>query len=80
MLSLEDVCKYYGDRAVFDHVSWTMGDDGRVGLVGLNGAGKSTLLKMIAGMIEPDSGRISRPQRTRSATWRRTRPRSAAVR
>ena len=65
MLSLEDVCKYYGDRAVFDHVSWSMPDDARVGLVGLNGAGKSTLLKTIAGIIEPDSGRISRPQRTR---------------
>jgi len=65
VLSLEDVCKYYGDRAVFDHVSWSMPDDARVGLVGLNGAGKSTLLKTIAGIIEPDSGRISRPQRTR---------------
>jgi ATP-binding cassette, subfamily F, member 3 len=65
VLNLEDVCKYYGDRAVFDHVSWSMPDDARVGLVGLNGAGKTTLLKIIAGMIEPDSGRISRPQRTR---------------
>ncbi len=65
MLSLEDVCKYYGDRAVFDHVSWSMPDDGRVGLVGLNGAGKTTLLRLIAGVIEPDSGRVSRPQRTR---------------
>jgi len=65
VLSLDDLCKYYGDRAVFDHVNWSMGDDDRVGLVGLNGAGKSTLLKLIAGLIEPDSGRISRPQRTR---------------
>ncbi len=65
MISLEDVCKYYGDRAVFDHVSWSMPDDARVGLVGLNGAGKTTLLRMIAGVIDPDSGRISRPQRTR---------------
>jgi len=65
VLSLEDVCKYYGDRAVFDQVSWSMSDDGRVGLVGLNGAGKTTLMRMIAGEIEPDSGRVSRPQRTR---------------
>jgi ATP-binding cassette, subfamily F, member 3 len=66
VISLEDVCKYYGNRAVFDHVSWSMPDDARVGLVGLNGAGKTTLLRMIAGIIEPDSGRISRPQRTRT--------------
>ncbi len=42
-----------------------MADNGRVGLVGLNGAGKSTLLKMIADLTQPDSGRITRPQRTR---------------
>jgi len=65
MLSLDGLCKYFGDRAVFDHVNWSMGDDDRVGLVGLNGAGKSTLLKLIGGIIEPDAGRISRPQRTR---------------
>lgn len=65
MLSLEELTKHYGDRKIFDHVSWAMGDDARVGLVGLNGAGKSTLLKIIAGAIAPDGGRVSRPQRAR---------------
>ncbi|MGD0073292.1 MAG: ribosomal protection-like ABC-F family protein [Candidatus Binataceae bacterium] len=65
MLSLDGLCKYFADRAIFDHVNWSMADDDRVGLVGLNGAGKSTLLKLVAGIIEPDAGRISRPQRTR---------------
>ncbi len=64
MLSLDDLCKSYGGRVIFDHVSWSMNDDDRVGLVGLNGAGKTTLLKMIAGVIELDSGRLSRPQKT----------------
>ncbi|MDB5107246.1 MAG: transporter ATP-binding protein, partial [Candidatus Binatus sp.] len=65
MLSLDNLSKSYGGRKILDQVSWSMGDDGRVGLVGLNGAGKSTLLKMIAELMPPDSGRIARPQRSR---------------
>ena len=65
MLSLDNLSKSYGGRKILDRVSWSMADDGRVGLVGLNGAGKSTLLKMIAEVIPLDSGRITRPQRTR---------------
>ncbi|MGH7879606.1 MAG: ATP-binding cassette domain-containing protein, partial [Candidatus Binataceae bacterium] len=63
MLTVDKISKSYGGRVIFDAVSWAMPDDGRVSLVGLNGAGKSTLLKIIAGVIEPDGGRISRPQR-----------------
>src|SRR5208337_868341 len=65
MLSLDNLSKSYGGRKILDGVSWSMADDGRVGLVGLNGAGKSTLLKMVAEVIPLDSGRITRPQRTR---------------
>ena len=65
MLTLDKVTKHYGGRTIFDRASWAMPDDGRVGLVGLNGAGKSTLLRMIAELIQPDGGRISRPQRSR---------------
>jgi ATP-binding cassette subfamily F protein 3 len=64
VLALDNLSKSYGGRAIFDSVSWSMADDGRVGLVGLNGAGKSTLLRIVAGVIAPDSGRIARPQRT----------------
>jgi ATP-binding cassette, subfamily F, member 3 len=64
MLALDKVSKFYGDRAIFDAVSWSMADDARVGLVGLNGAGKSTLLRMIAEIVAPDAGRIARPQRS----------------
>src|SRR6202166_4297525 len=65
VLTLDKVSKSFGGRTILDHVSWSMPADDRVSLVGLNGAGKSTLLRMIAGIIEPDSGRITRPQRTR---------------
>ena len=64
MLALDKVSKFYGDRAIFDAASWSMADDARVGLVGLNGAGKSTLLRMIAEIVAPDAGRITRPQRS----------------
>jgi ATP-binding cassette, subfamily F, member 3 len=65
MLTLDKISKSFGGRVIFDAVSWSMPDDARVSLVGLNGAGKSTLLRLIAGVIEPDSGRVSRAQRTR---------------
>jgi ATP-binding cassette subfamily F protein 3 len=65
LLTLDKVSKFYGGRAIFDAASWSMTDDARVALVGLNGAGKTTLLRMVAGVVEPDAGRVSRPQRTR---------------
>ncbi|MGH7948997.1 MAG: ABC-F family ATP-binding cassette domain-containing protein [Candidatus Binataceae bacterium] len=65
MLALDNITKSFGERRIFDGVSWSMPDGARVGLVGLNGAGKSTLMRMVAGIVEPDSGRITRPQQTR---------------
>ncbi|HVN63019.1 MAG TPA: ABC-F family ATP-binding cassette domain-containing protein, partial [Candidatus Binataceae bacterium] len=65
MLSLDNLSKSYGGRVILDGVNWAMPDDGRAGLVGLNGAGKSTLMRMIAGLIEPDGGRIALPQQAR---------------
>jgi ATP-binding cassette subfamily F protein 3 len=65
VLSLDNISKSFGARKILADVSWSMADDGRVGLVGLNGAGKSTLLKIIGGVTAADSGRISLPQRAR---------------
>jgi ATP-binding cassette, subfamily F, member 3 len=65
VLTLDKISKFFGGRAIFDGVSCSMADNDRVSLVGLNGAGKSTLLKIIAGVIEPDAGRVSHPQRAR---------------
>jgi ATP-binding cassette subfamily F protein 3 len=61
MIQLSDLTKSFGDRALLDHVTWQITDGDRVGLCGPNGAGKTTLLKMMAGLDEPDSGRVLAP-------------------
>src|SRR5712675_1554362 len=61
MIQLSDLTKTFGDRVLFDHVTWQITDGERVGLCGPNGAGKTTLLKMMAGTEEPDSGTIVKP-------------------
>ena len=61
MIQLSELTKSFGDRTLFDRVTWQIGDGDRVGLCGPNGAGKTTLLKMLAGFDEPDSGLIVKP-------------------
>jgi ATP-binding cassette subfamily F protein 3 len=61
MIQLSDLTKAFGDRVLFDHVTWQITDRERVGLCGPNGAGKTTLLKMMAGLDEPDSGAVLKP-------------------
>jgi ATP-binding cassette subfamily F protein 3 len=61
MIQLSDLTRSFGDRVLFDHVTWQITDRERVGLCGPNGAGKTTLLKMLAGLDEPDAGSILKP-------------------
>jgi ATP-binding cassette subfamily F protein 3 len=61
MIQLQQVTKAFGEKVLFDHVNWRVGDRDRVGLCGPNGAGKTTLLRMLGGMDEPDSGEIQKP-------------------
>src|SRR5262245_48780791 len=61
MIQLQELTKSFGDRALFDHVTWQITDRERVGLCGPNGAGKTTLLRMMAGLDDPDSGAILKP-------------------
>ena len=61
MIQLAQLHKTFGDRVLFDHVTWQIGDRERVGLCGPNGAGKTTLLRMLAGIDEPDSGQVVMP-------------------
>src|SRR6267378_3659822 len=61
MIQLQELTKSFGDRVLFDHVTWQITDRERVGLCGPNGAGKTTLLRMMAGFDEPDSGAVLKP-------------------
>jgi len=57
MLSLEDVSAGYGCRTVLSTVDLQLRPGARIGLLGPNGAGKSTLVRLLAGGLEPASGR-----------------------
>jgi ATPase subunit of ABC transporter with duplicated ATPase domains len=54
------ISKSYGSEVVFADVDLVVPPRARIGLVGPNGAGKSTLLRLLAGLEEPDDGRIRR--------------------
>lgn len=64
LLRADGVAVTFGDRRVFADLSLTVTPGQRVGLLGENGAGKSTLLGVLAGELEPDAGRVERPERT----------------
>src|SRR5881392_3362995 len=60
LLSAQGLTKAYGARPLFTDLSFDLRAGERVGLIGPNGAGKSTLLRLLAGLEEPDAGRIRR--------------------
>ncbi len=64
MIQLESVAKGYGGQMLFRDVEWRIADGERIGLVGPNGAGKTTLCRILAGLEEPDHGRVSHPRGT----------------
>ncbi len=61
MIQLSGLTKSFGDRILFDNVTWQVDDGDRVGLCGPNGAGKTTLLRILAGTDEPDRGQVIKP-------------------
>src|SRR5262245_43384214 len=58
MIQLVDVTKRYDDTIVVDRLNLQIDHDEIVGMIGQHGAGKITTLKMIAGLVEPTSGRV----------------------
>lgn len=58
VVKIKQLKKSFGEHVIYDGVDLTFYRGDKVALVGPNGAGKSTLLKMVAGVLEPDSGKI----------------------
>ena len=60
LLGAEALHLEYPTRVIFDSITIGLNEGDRIGIVGRNGDGKSTLLRMLAGRLEPDSGRVTR--------------------
>lgn len=58
-LQVEDLTKSYGDRLLFDSISFGVNEGDKIGIIAKNGTGKSTLLKIIADKENVDDGKIT---------------------
>lgn len=56
VIEAENVSKSYGDRILFENLSFSLPPAGIVGIIGPNGVGKTTLFRLITGQEQPDSG------------------------
>lgn len=59
LLTMEHITKSYTERILLDDVGFSINENEKIGVIGINGMGKSTLLKVVAGIEECDSGKIS---------------------
>ncbi|QDP39850.1 ABC-F family ATP-binding cassette domain-containing protein [Radiobacillus deserti] len=65
LLTVSNLSHGFGDRAIFDDVSFRLLQGEHIGLIGANGEGKSTFMNIITGKLEPDAGNISWAKRVR---------------
>jgi len=65
IITVENLTKNFGEKKLFEDVSFTLTDTDKIGIIGINGTGKSTLLKVIAGILPPDQGTVQRVGRIR---------------
>ena len=66
-MNIEEVSKAFDIRPLLDQVSLGVSEGDRIGIVGRNGSGKSTLMKIIAGVEDPDAGRVTKSNSSRIA-------------
>jgi len=60
LLSAENLSINFGSRQLLSGVNFYLNEGDKVGIIGINGTGKSTFLKVLAGVLEPDEGKITR--------------------
>lgn len=65
ILNVEHLSHGFGDRAIFDDVSFRLLKGEHIGLIGANGEGKSTFMNIITGKLEPDFGKVEWSKRVR---------------
>jgi ATP-binding cassette ChvD family protein len=56
VIEVQGVSKSFGDKLLYENVSFSLPPAGIVGIIGPNGAGKTTMFKLITGQLSPDSG------------------------
>jgi len=58
LLSIENISKSYSEKPLLNNISLGINEGDKIGIIGVNGVGKSTLLKIVAGVEQPDAGRL----------------------
>lgn len=75
MLEIKGLCKFYNGESILDNFEMEVGKGQIFGMIGSNGAGKSTVIKILAGIMNPDQGRIlieGKPMLSNIALLKRT--------
>ncbi|MFZ5495709.1 MAG: energy-dependent translational throttle protein EttA [Verrucomicrobiota bacterium] len=67
VVEAKEVTKAYGDKLLFEKLSFTLPPGGIVGVIGPNGAGKTTLFRLITGLEQPDAGTFRTGETVRTA-------------
>ncbi|HWR60307.1 MAG TPA: ABC-F family ATP-binding cassette domain-containing protein [Clostridia bacterium] len=66
ILTVKNLSHGFGDRAIFNNVSFRLLKGEHIGLVGANGEGKSTFMNVVTGKLEPDEGQVEWSKRVRA--------------
>ncbi|NUY81100.1 ABC-F family ATP-binding cassette domain-containing protein [Flavobacterium sp. MAH-1] len=57
-LSVENISKHYGERTLFENLSFGINKDQKIAFIAKNGTGKTTIMNILTGVDEPDSGQV----------------------